>query len=218
MSTESQRFFEENKYIHIKEFIPRNVANLLYEYTKTVVQAVDYKIVNSSDYYNPLWDGGFGDAQVPNTFYRYGDPMMDTIMGLTWEDMKEYTGLDLTANYTYWRFYQKNDILERHTDRGSCEISSTVCLGYDSTNVDQNVYPKYNWPMWVYSNGKEIPIQLEPGDCIIYRGIDVEHWREPYIGLNHAQVFMHYNDANGPVQNVLDGRPLLGIPKLYKGD
>ena len=208
-------FFKENNYVVINNMIPLEVANVLYEYTKTVVQSVDYKITKSPEFWNPGWDGGFGDGQVANTFYRYGDPMMDTIMAMTWQEMQNATGLELTANYTYWRFYQKGDILKRHKDRGSCEISATLCLGYDSSDVDSNEYPNYNWPMWVKNDGgEEIPIKLNPGDCIVYRGIDVEHWREPYKGLNHAQVFLHYNDVNGPVQNVLDGRPMLGIPKI----
>ena len=40
-------------------------------------------------------------------------------------------------------------------------------------------------------------INLKPGDGVIYQGCEVEHWREPYEGDYHAQVFLHYVDANG---------------------
>jgi hypothetical protein len=62
------------------------------------------------------------------------------------------------------------------------------------------------------------PVYMEPGDMIIYRGCDVDHWRERYKGLNHAQVFLHYNDKNGPFQELFDGRPILGIPKHFQRD
>jgi hypothetical protein len=128
--------------------------------------------------------------------------------------MEQFTGLSLVPNYTYWRFYQKDNDLKRHTDRGSCEISATLCLGYDVSNVDNTIHPDFNWPMFVADkNGKEIPVHMKPGDLIVYRGIDIEHWRERFIGLNHSQVFIHYNDASGPVRNYLDNRHIIGIPK-----
>ena len=61
-----------------------------------------------------------------------------------------------------------------------------------------------------------LPIHLEPGDIIIYKGCEVDHWREKYEGLNHAQVFLHLNDQNGPYKNLYDGRPLLCVPKKYQ--
>jgi hypothetical protein len=93
-----------------------------------------------------------------------------------------------------------------------------MCLGYNVANVDQSVYPEYNWPMFVESSEYEdgAPVHMNPGDMIIYRGCDIEHWREKFIGLNHAQVFMHYNDKNGPFNNYLDGRPIVGIPKKFQ--
>lgn len=212
--TDSQKFFEENKFVVIRNLIPEETALLFYEYTKTVVQAVDYKKTKSPQVYNEYWDGGFGDKQVPDTFFRYGDPLMDTLMMLTLGNIQNQTGLELVPNYTYWRFYQKGDELFRHCDRGSCEISATLCLGYNVDNVDQSVNPNYDWPMYVADkNGNEIPVHMKPGDCVIYRGIEVEHWRDKFIGLNHSQVFIHYNDVNGTVKNYLDGRPIIGIPQ-----
>ena len=40
------------------------------------------------------------------------------------------------------------------------------------------------------------------------------HWREKFLGLNHAQVFLHFGDKNGIYNKVeYDGRKQLGIPK-----
>jgi len=87
-------------------------------------------------------------------------------------------------------------------------------------NVDKEKYPDYNWPMWVETNDPETnyeaPIHLNPGDIIVYRGCVVDHWREKFIGNNQAQLFIHYNDKNGPYNILFDGRPLLGIPKKYQ--
>ena len=40
---------------------------------------------------------------------------------------------------------------------------------------------------------KGIKIDLKPGDMIIYKGSDLEHWREKFTGDTCAQVFLHYN-------------------------
>ena len=37
------------------------------------------------------------------------------------------------------------------------------------------------------------------GDMIVYRGCEIEHWREKFEGNNHAQVFLHYNNVDNPM-------------------
>ena len=47
------------------------------------------------------------------------------------------TGLQLIETYAYARIYKKGDILHRHKDRFSCEISTTMNLGGD------------DWPIYI---------------------------------------------------------------------
>ena len=70
------------------------------------------------------------------------------------------------------------------------------------------------WP--IYLNGDKIT--LSSGDMLIYRGCDVEHWRDPFTGNNCAQVFLHYNKLDGKFgeTNKYDTRPLLGLPECFK--
>ena len=64
---------------------------------------------------------------------------------------------------------------------------------------------------------KEIlQINLNPGDMLIYNGVKLRHWREEFLGLNHAQVFLHYNDTQGDFKIEYDNRPQLGIPLKYQ--
>jgi hypothetical protein len=51
---------------------------------------------------------------------------------------------------------------------------------------------------------------------VIYKGCEVEHWRDAYKGLNHAQVFLHYNEKQGKYNNINDGRLFLGLPSIVK--
>ena len=211
--TNSAQLFYDNKYLVIKNVLNQDIITLLYSYCLTTVQRADYLQTYHNDIYNEDLEGGFGDIQA-NVYKRYGDPLMDTVMALLTGAMSSYTGLELAPNYTYWRLYEHGSDLKKHLDRFSCEISATICLGEDNSMVDTEMYPDYHWPIFVESNGRDIPISLEPGDALIYKGTEVPHWREPFKGTHQAQLFIHYNDKNTTTNNELDGRPLLGVPKL----
>ena len=74
--------------------------------------------------------------------------------------------------------------------------------------------------MCLYSDGTKWPISVgdasidtEPGDAVIYRGVEYEHWRDEFQGDGQAQVFLHYVDQNGPYKHhKFDTRPDVGYP------
>lgn len=213
-------FFQKNNYVLIRNFLDENTSNLLYAYCLTRVQQIDFKSQHAKQNYDKRWDGEFGDEQAPSSFNAYGDPLMDTLMASSVSTVEKFTGLELIPEYTYWRLYVKNEELKRHRDRESCEISITLCLGYNTSNLKGEEFEGYDWPMFVEGTVIEgidgIPLHMKPGDMIIYKGCEIDHWREKFQGLHHAQVFMHYNDKAGPYKIKNDGRPILGIPKYYQ--
>jgi hypothetical protein len=212
-----QEFFKENNFVVIKKFLDENMAGLIYRYCVNKVKQVDFKSLFAKEEYNVDWDGKFGDEQSPGSYNAYGDVLMDSLLEGGIKAVEGYTGLELIPNYSYWRLYVLGEDLKRHTDRHSCEISITLCIGYNTSNLTSEEDAGYNWPMFVAdSAGNELPVHMEPGDMIIYRGVEVEHWREKFKGLNHAQVFLHYNDKNGPFKIANDGRPMLAIPKRFQ--
>lgn len=214
-----QAFFNENKYVVIRNVLSPDTCQILYFYCVNKARAIDFKCFHEKAIYDPDWDGNFEDPQAYGAYSKYGDPLMDALLMMLNGEVEQYTNLKLKPNYSYWRLYQYEQELKRHRDRDSCEISATICLGYDTSNVDTKVYPDYKWPMVVESKDREegMPISLSPGDMIIYKGCEVDHWREKFLGLNHAQLFIHYNDENGEYRNIYDGRPMIGIPKKYQG-
>ena len=70
----------------------------------------------------------------------------------------------------------------------------------------------------VKSDNKGILVNLKPGDMLVYRGMELEHWREEFQGDNCAQVFLHYNDqkSKDAAKNINDTRPHLGLPSWFK--
>lgn len=218
-------FFNTFHWVKIENFISPETASILYNHVKhnairldILWQDWDNKPEEEQRLIKQIW-GTFDDTQAEGDYSRYGDPVFDSLLELSNDKMQKYTGKKLLPNYTYHRLYTTDTELVRHKDRASCEISTSLCLGYDVSNVDNNVYPDYNWAMWIEEeNGKKVPVQMKPGDMLIYRGCEVWHWRDHFKGNNHAQVFMHYNEADGQYNIKYDGRPFLGLPSSYRNE
>ena len=202
--------FKKNKYIIIKKAISEDLAKFCYDYfmmKRTVARTLfDTKYISQFTEYFGVWN----DQQVPETYSHYSDIVMETLLTKLLPIMEKETKLKLNPNYSYARIYKKGDILKRHKDRFSCEISTTLNLGGDS------------WPIYLEPTGKEglkgIKVDLKPGDMLVYKGNELEHWREEFKGENCAQVFLHYNNVKtkGSKENIYDRRPHLGLPAWFK--
>ena len=215
----SAKFFKENGYIKVENFIDKNMAYFLYNYVIIESKRLSFLnelhpdlIMKPNKFYG-CW-GVFDDPQALGDFSRYGCGIFDNLLNLKTEEMSSLTGINLIPQYSYHRLYTSNSELARHKDRPSCEISCTLFLGSNTSNIRE----EYSWPMYIKRGGEpEIPINLNPGDIIVYRGCELEHWREPFKGLNHAQVFLHYNEKDGEYNKIYDDRPALGITKsIYR--
>ena len=203
--------FKKNKYSILKGAISKEMADFVYGYflNKRSVATVlfDQRYISPFTEYFGTWN----DPQVPNTYSHYADIVMETLLQKVKPVMEKHTGLKLSETYSYARIYKKGDVLARHKDRYSCEISTTLNLGGD------------DWPIYLDPTGKQgqagIKVKLNPGDMLIYSGCDLEHWREEFQGKDCGQVFLHYNKAKSKTakENAFDKRPLLGLPAWFKG-
>ena len=203
--------FQKNKYSILKNDISPELANFIYQYflNKRKVS----RFLFDQRYISPFTEyfGTWADAQVPNTYSHYSDLVMETLLQKVRPVMEKHTGLKLSETYSYARIYKPGDVLARHKDRYSCEISTTLNLGGD------------NWPIYLDPTGNKgqagIKVNLNPGDMLIYSGCDLEHWREEFTGKHCGQVFLHYNKVNSKMakENEFDKRPFLGLPAWFKG-
>ena len=212
--------FKTKKYQVIRQALSKELANFIFNYMMLQRDAVDFMGKNNKVNPSNPFIGNRIDKQVPGCYTKYADWVMETLLMYMIPVMKEKTGMELVPTYTYTRLYEKGNILRRHKDRPSCEISTTLHLGGDP------------WPIFLDPSGanfvideykqtikpgapKGVRVDLKVGDMLIYSGCELEHWREPFEGTICSQVFLHYNHANGPFAktNLFDKRPLLGIPK-----
>ena len=214
--------FKKDNYIVIKKAIDVNLANFIYDYFLLKRQVArtffDVKYISQ---FTTEW-GVWNDPQVPNTYSHYSDVVMETLLTKVKPIMEEKTGLKLTPTYSYARIYKEGDILHRHKDRFSCEISTTLNLGGDEWPIfienKKNVgNPDDGFP--AVTDNKGVKVILQPGDMLVYKGNLCEHWREQFKGENCGQVFLHYNNlaTPGATENKFDNRKHLGLPSYFKG-
>lgn len=152
-----------------------------------------------------LFDQGklFKDEQCPISDSVYGDPLLDNTLSEIQDKISQKIGIDLLPTYSYARIYRPGEVLEKHTDRESCEISGTITLGIEKGAGD--------WPIYFEKDGKKVEYNIKIGDMVIYRGGELEHWRDKFEGNWHVQLFCHYVDANGPYKDhAYDKRNELG--------
>ncbi len=202
--------FKKDRFTVIEKAIDPSIANFVYNYFLMKRQVA--RTMFDQRYISPFTTefGVWNDQQVPDTYSHYSDIAMETLLLAVQPIMEKTTGLKLYPSYTYARIYKKGDILKRHKDRFSCEISTTMNLGGD------------DWTIYLEPSGeigkKGIKVNLKPGDMLVYSGCELEHWREKFKGKDCAQVFLHYNNRKTPgsKDNMFDKRPHLGLPSWFK--
>lgn len=213
--------FIENKYVVIRGAISKELAEFVFNYFNNKRQVANTFKQANDPLYNSGCFGGWEDTQIPGTYSHYGDLAMETLLQKVKPIMESHTGLTLVETYAYARIYKTGDILHRHKDRPSCEISTTLNLGGPA------------WPIFLepdssvgivtdegYTPGDTPGVQviLEPGDMLIYRGCELEHWRDAATEDGCTQVFLHYNNAFSPAaeKNKFDKRRHIGLPANYQ--
>jgi hypothetical protein len=166
--------FDRDRYLVLRSWLPKRQLSFAYQYARTMAQ-------------RGLLRGG--DDQLPGTPCRYGDWVMDGLLNDLLPEVEKETSLRLFPTYSYFRIYQPGDILKMHRDRPACEVSVSICLGYSASAP---------WPIWIAGPNGRAVISMEPGDALLYRGIECQHWREAFDGDHQVQLFLHYVDQNGP--------------------
>lgn len=147
-----------------------------------VSESVAAKHAKRMDHYYREGNYMKDDPQAPNSFSWYClhyDLLEDCL-----EPMCRITGLDLEPTYDYSRIYKKGEVLKKHTDRPSCEISVTLNL----KNVGEG------WE-FCWTGGSKL---MNVGDAVIYKGCALEHWRDTNPSESVYQVFLHYVRSDGP--------------------
>ncbi len=200
--------YEQDGYATIRGLIPPEVASNLFRQIQIDLEAAG-KSFETFAKWHPLSKQQTVD--ISGHFYR---PLTTFLWGLT-PIIAELTGADVLPSYDYFRIYQKDDICRVHSDRPSCEHSLSLTLAY-SDDVP--------WPLEVGStrvSGEEpcvedfgdepfSAIAMQPGDAVLYRGIDLRHGRTiPNPNRWSAHLFLFWVERGGEFeQHAFDAQRL----------
>lgn len=186
--------FEENGYVHLKDFLDKENCRELTNELK--------KLVNKGLTVN--------DKQCPKSEAIHGAPTFDKLLEDLLPHFENHCGKKLYPTYSYARLYKPGEELKIHSDRPACEISATLTVGLSGeqwaifmadrgNNNEAESYNSQGENEFKNVKAKNISkVVMNVGDAVLYRGMDKLHWREKFKGEWQAQVFLHYVDANGP--------------------
>tara|TARA_R100001082_G_scaffold99442_1_gene68190 strand:+ start:321 stop:878 length:558 start_codon:yes stop_codon:yes gene_type:complete len=182
--------YEKKGYQIIRQLISPRFANYFWSYFELLVHNKHDRIAKES--------------VVDHADALQGDPAFDCLSVNCLPQIELVTKKTLLPTYTFSRIYRTGSELKKHKDRPACEHSVSLCLG-------NNLIEK--WPLsFIDFEGNVASPDLEPGDAVVYRGIELEHWRDVFKGHKQCQLFMHYVDKDGPYSEwVYDKRAFLGL-------
>ena len=181
------KFFDDNGYLILKGIcdpdilyhpVPEERGQLLYRGDDVVEHLEDEK-------------------QVSGSLARWKHPQYKLIHKQLRPLLESVIGRKLYETYYYDRFYFPGQELVRHTDRSASEISISVHV---STNIVQK------WPFWIKTPdiydydkgqvkeyGRNVSVNLDAGDGVLYKGCERPHWRDEMPGLLETELATRCN-------------------------
>tara|TARA_R100000742_G_C4221720_1_gene45329 strand:- start:160 stop:669 length:510 start_codon:yes stop_codon:yes gene_type:complete len=135
--------------------------------------------------------GMTNEHRVINCAAVYNPPQTHSAMYKYKFQIQDAVGKKLHGTYSYGRLYRHGNILEKHTDREASEYGVSVTTGIGGD---------YQWPFYI--DGTEV--NLEIGDAVIYKGTELEHWREENKNNWYTVSLFFFVDADGEYKHLKD--------------
>ena len=183
------RQFRKSRYLFVKGLLPPEILRYLKIY---------YGILLTNDLFTQ-------DEQCPSSLSLGGDPGLDAVLEWLRPELGRLVGFELAPTYSYTRRYAKGELLRRHKDRQSCEVSVTLAIEVPKRAAPSVIYLKP-------PNSRATKIAMREGDGCIYAGGEIEHWRDRFKRDGYIQLFLHFISKSGPYypEHLFDGRHFLG--------
>ena len=212
--------FIRDRYVVLRNVIPKDMIEFALNTWKTIEAFPEAKEVFLEGELEPI-------PNSPKTSHNTSRGGHTTPMGVAihkWlhKELGKRINMDLQETYSFARKYERGAYLKAHSDRPSCEISATMCLGYQSDDGKpwkiwlDNTRNWVDGPDNVFKSTQGIPIRrrknaicvdLEVGDILLYQGPNVVHWRDTFIGDYSYHMFLHYySDSTSAISTYRDFR------------
>lgn len=138
-----------------------------------------------------------GDEQTYYSLCCYNYEPTLTLLNDLRERLSCICNKDIAPTYAYSRIYVNNEELQVHVDREACEYSVSI-----------NIFQDQEWALHIRDKSRQqfVPVSLNVGDAVIYKGRELLHYRDRYKGDQYIQVFLHYVDVNGPYSDWINDK------------
>ena len=195
MPTQTTLLNQQN-YLILKQVISKDVCELLSDYA--MFKASVQPNINKSD-------------ALAGAHREYGDLLMESLLNKFTPMVEQATNLRLWPTLSFYYTYKNGDKLAPHKDRSSCQIVAGLCIGAD----DEFKQHAEGWPLIIKNQDASIPIPLDYGDMVIFKGHETEHWREAFTGSWFVSAIFGYVEQQGPfAYQKYDQRKALGKPHI----
>ena len=127
------------------------------------------------------------EVEHVNSWNLNSHAAFDSILFSSTEKMIQKCEVELMPTYYYARIYLRNADMNGHRDRISCQFSASINLGQS-----------HNYPIYIENKktGTYTEVDLQPGDALIYKGIEQRHYRKIFTGNWYSQLFLHWVDSS----------------------
>ncbi|MDG1292771.1 MAG: hypothetical protein P8O99_01525 [Pseudomonadales bacterium] len=167
--------FKRQAYAHLVDVISPAHQLALKAHVRALVK---------NNYFGPI-----GDGQVDRRMAIHNEAVTASIHHRLAKLVSLITGEELQASYAYLGCYLGGAVLERHVDRAQCQYNLSIV--FDMSDEEDNAVEP--WPIYLQVKNKPIAVNLEIGSGLLYRGTDIEHWREKLPEGHRAIVcFYHF--------------------------
>lgn len=159
---------------------------------KVIENALSEEVLQDFSNYVQLLRGYDRLEQEESGVGLYGDFVGDSILMHLLPVLEQNFGKKLYPTYSYARIYNHGGILKKHVDRSSCEYSATLTIDYEAAE---------QWPIYVRYGGQVHEVFLDKGTMLLYKGIEMPHWRDQFEGKFSMHIFLHYVAAEGELNS-----------------
>lgn len=123
------------------------------------------------------------DTQMKNRHSLGRSVLGDTLLYSLKPVFENTIGTKLLPSYSYLSMYRRGSNLAKHRDRQCCEWTASITV----KNLGEKI-----WPLWLEYQGKDVSVDLNEGDALLFQGHQHPHWRVPDLECANVSVFLHY--------------------------
>lgn len=133
-----------------------------------------------------------GDAQVRLRHSIYNEGMARFLHHQLNYLVNQVTPEAVIPSYCYLSIYQPGAVLRRHRDRRQCAWNMSLVLDMEPEQAQAQA-----WPIYLELPEGIREVRLEMGDAVLYRGHEIEHWRDALPENQRLTAcFFHFVDEN----------------------